>query len=112
MDVVAYLKEKGIEIEGVFSPGDGTPNVLDLMRDNKINIVFNTPTKGKSPSKLGFKIRRAAVEYRIPCITSIDTAISAITILEEEKKGNDLPPMSLNELLSTYKERDILDVKY
>ena len=107
-----YLKEKGIEIEGVFSPGDGTPNVLDLMRDNKINIVFNTPTKGKSPSKLGFKIRRAAVEYRIPCITSIDTAISAITILEEEKKGNDLPPMSLNELLSTYKERDILDVKY
>jgi carbamoyl-phosphate synthase large subunit len=104
-----FLKEKGMEIESVLTPGEGSPNVLDLMRENKINIVFNTPTKGKSPAKLGFKIRRAAVEYRIPCITSIDTALSAIKILEEEKKGNDLPPLSLNDLLVTYMDKTITE---
>jgi carbamoyl-phosphate synthase large subunit len=70
-----------------------------MMSDNKIDLVFNTPTKGKSPDKLGFKIRRAAVEFKIPCITSLDTALSAIEVLEQEKKGADIIPLSLNEYL-------------
>lgn len=106
-DSAKYLKSQKIEIEEVSSPGDGTPNVLELMRDCKIDLVFNTPTKGKSPGKLGFKIRRAAVEFKIPCLTSIDTGMSAITILEEEKKGKTLQSISLNDFLSRYKERAI-----
>ncbi|OHD11006.1 MAG: carbamoyl phosphate synthase large subunit [Spirochaetes bacterium GWD1_27_9] len=106
-DSAKFLKENKFDIEEAKAPKEGSPNVLDLMRDNVINMVFNTPTKGKSPSKLGFQIRRAAVEYKIPCITSIDTAISAITILEEEKKGKDLTSNSLNEYLETYKDKTI-----
>jgi len=94
-----YYKENGIDIDLVVSPGDGVPNVLDMMRESKIDLVFNTPTKGKIPDKLGFKIRRIAVEFKIPCITSIDTALSAITVLEEEKKGNNKLPYSLNEYI-------------
>ncbi|HOV15646.1 MAG TPA: carbamoyl-phosphate synthase large subunit, partial [Spirochaetota bacterium] len=107
-DSAGFLKSKKIEIEETLSPGEGSPNVLDIMRDSKIHLVFNTPTKGKSPSKLGFKIRRAAVEYKIPCLTSIDTGISAITILEEEKKGNILQSISLNDFLDGYKDRSII----
>ncbi len=108
-DSARFLKGKKIEIEEVLSPGDGAPHVLDIMRDSKIDLVFNTPTKGKSPGKLGFKIRRAAVEYKIPCLTSIDTGISAITILEEEKKGNVLQSVSLNNYLDNYKDRSIIE---
>ncbi|MCK4795982.1 MAG: ATP-grasp domain-containing protein, partial [Spirochaetes bacterium] len=102
-DSYKYYKENNIDIELVLAPGDGAPNVLDLMKNNKIDLVFNTPTKGKIPNKLGFKIRRAAVEFKIPCITSIDTALSTIQVLEEEKKGNNSPPLALNDYLEMLK---------
>ncbi|HQJ05094.1 MAG TPA: carbamoyl-phosphate synthase (glutamine-hydrolyzing) large subunit [Spirochaetota bacterium] len=103
-----FLADKGIEINPAYLPGDGVPNVIELMKDNVIDLIINTPTKGKNPGKLGFKIRRLAVELRTPCITSLDTAISAITVLEEEKKGNDLRANSLNDLLETYKDKSII----
>lgn len=97
-DSARFFTENNIDMELAETPGEGEgPNVLDLMRMSKIDIVFNTPTKGKTPSKLGFQIRRAAVEFKIPCITSIDTAISAISVLEEEKKGDKLLPLALND---------------
>jgi carbamoyl-phosphate synthase large subunit len=102
-----YLQEKKIEIKQVNSPNEASPNVIDLMKENKINVVFNTPTKGKSPGKSGFKIRRAAVEFRIPCVTSTDTFLSVITILEEEKMGVEMIPGSLNEFLETYKDKTV-----
>ena len=98
-DSYKYYKDNGIEIDLVNYPGEGNPNVLELMRDNIINLVFNTPTKGKSPDKIGFQIRRSAVEFKIPCITSIDTALSTIKVLEEEKEGNNKLPLSLNDYL-------------
>ena len=98
-----YFQENKIDIEITSAPGEGTPNVLDLIKNGKIDLVFNTPTKGKIPNKLGFKIRRRAVEFKIPCITSIDTALSAIAVLEEEKKGNTSPPLALNDYLKSFK---------
>jgi carbamoyl-phosphate synthase large subunit len=102
-DSYKFFKNNGINIELALSPGEGSPNVLDMMKDNKIDLVFNTPTKGKSPTKLGFNIRRRAVEFKIPCITSIDTALSAIKVLEEEKMGNNTSIMALNDYIKTLK---------
>ncbi len=102
-DSYKYFNENNINIELVHNPNKGNLNVLDLMRDSKIDLVLNTPTKGKSPGKLGFKIRRAAVEFKIPCITSIDTALSAISVLEDEKEGYNLPSMALNDFLKMLK---------
>ncbi len=100
LDSYKYYRENNIPIEMVETAENISPNVFDLMKDNKINLVFNLPTKGKNPDKTGFKIRRAAVEFKIPCITSIDTFLSAIQVLEEEKKGNDSLPLALNDYLS------------
>jgi carbamoyl-phosphate synthase large subunit len=100
-----YFKDNDIPIEVAPTPGEGSPDVLDLMKTNNIDLVFNTPTKGKSPGKLGFKIRRTAVEFQIPCITSIDTALSALKAFEEEKKGENLHPLALNDYLIDHKKR-------
>ena len=81
-----------------------------MMKENHINMVFNTPTKGKNPGKLGFRIRRLAVELRIPCITSIDTCLSVITVLENRRKGVDLRAYSLNEFIEKFNDRTILDI--
>ena len=40
----------------------------------KINFIINTPTRGKEANRDGFKIRRLAVESKVPCFTSLDTA--------------------------------------
>ncbi|MBP5450045.1 MAG: carbamoyl-phosphate synthase large subunit [Spirochaetales bacterium] len=105
-----YLRGHGVNIELAHTPGEGTPDVLDMMKENHINMVFNTPTKGKNPGKLGFRIRRLAVELRIPCITSIDTCLSVITVLENRRKGVDLRAYSLNEFIEKFNDRTILDI--
>ena len=54
--------------------GEGHPNVIDVINDGTVNGVVNTITGGRIPLRDGFHIRRAVVEKRIPCFTSLDTA--------------------------------------
>jgi carbamoyl-phosphate synthase large subunit len=54
--------------------GGGSPDVLDVILDGTVNAVINTPGPAQQEVLDGFRIRRAAVERGIPCVTSIDTA--------------------------------------
>jgi carbamoyl-phosphate synthase large subunit len=56
---------------------EGHPNIIDLINDGTISGVVNTLTGGNVPFRDGFYIRRAAVEKRIPCFTSLDTIHAA-----------------------------------
>ena len=49
-------------------------NSLTLIESGKIDYIISTSAKGRLPSRDSVKIRRAAVERSIPCLTSIDTA--------------------------------------
>ncbi len=53
---------------------EGHPNVLDVIREARVQGVVNTMTGDRVPMRDGFEIRRAAAERRIPCFTSLDTA--------------------------------------
>ena len=44
--------------------------------------MFNTLTKGKTPQRDGFRIRREAVENGIVCMTSLDTIRALLRMLE------------------------------
>ncbi len=52
----------------------GSPHIVSLVREKKIDLVVNTPRAGKNSATDGYKIRRAAIESNIPCITSIEAA--------------------------------------
>lgn len=78
---------------------EGSPNIMDLMLENKIKFVINTPTKGRQPQRDGFKIRRLAVEQSIPCLTSLDTARALVNSLRLRRQGGALQPINLQELL-------------
>ena len=67
------IKKAGLQVEQVKKVHEGSPHIVDLIRANKINLVINTLTKGKAPERDGFQIRRAAVEYGVPCLTSLYT---------------------------------------
>ncbi len=58
--------------------GEGHPNVVDVIEDASVGAVVNTIGESSSVMRDGFEIRRAAVERRIPCFTSLDTARAAV----------------------------------
>ena len=53
---------------------EGTPNILDLFEEDKIDYVISTSSKGRKPMEHAVQMRRKAVERSIPCLTSLDTA--------------------------------------
>ncbi|MBO8162308.1 MAG: carbamoyl-phosphate synthase large subunit [Brevibacillus sp.] len=77
-----YLEQAGFAVERVQKLSEGTPNLLDEIRTGKVNIVLNTLTKGKTPQRDGFRIRREAVENGAVCLTSLDTSRALLHVLE------------------------------
>ncbi|MDI6888479.1 MAG: carbamoyl-phosphate synthase large subunit [Methanocellales archaeon] len=81
-----YLGERGIRIDVIQKIREGSPNVTDMMRKGAVNLVINTPTS-KAALKDGYDIRRAAVDFNIPYITTIQAARAAADAMVAIKKG-------------------------
>lgn len=80
------LAEKGIKIDVIKKVSEGSPNVVDLIHNKKVDLIINTPTS-KEAVKDGFQIRRAAVDFRVPYITTIQAALAAADAIEAMNKG-------------------------
>jgi len=83
---VSYLEGKGIKIEVIKKVSEGSPNVVDLIHNKKVDLIINTPTS-KQAVKDGFQIRRAAVDFSVPYITTIQAALAAANAIEAMNKG-------------------------
>ncbi|MBC2762071.1 MAG: carbamoyl-phosphate synthase large subunit [ANME-2 cluster archaeon] len=83
---VRYLSGKGFDVTEIKKVHDGSPNVIDLMRKDDVGLVINTPTS-KMSYKDGRSIRRAAVDYAIPYITTIQAAMAAADAIEAVSRG-------------------------
>ena len=84
------LKRAGIDAEVISRIADsdeGRHNAIDLIRDGRVQLVINTPTPGQAPREDQIAIRREAVLYGIPCITTISGAMVAVMGLEALRKG-------------------------
>ncbi|AEF94123.1 carbamoyl-phosphate synthase, large subunit [Desulfotomaculum nigrificans CO-1-SRB] len=90
-----FLASHGLPVETVNKVGEGGQTIIDLIKANRINLVINTISRGKEPQRDGFKIRRAAVEHGIPCLTSMDTAWAMLEVLNSIHEGEvpDLLPL-------------------
>lgn len=95
----AMLQRAGLPVEQVKKVHEGSPHIVDLIRANKINLVINTLTKGKAQESDGFQIRRAAVEYGVPCLTSLDTTRAIMDVLAEYKVVEESRLVPLQEYL-------------
>ncbi len=71
---------------------EGYPNVVDIILDGTVDAVVNTVTGERAHLQDGFEIRRAAVERRIPCFTSLDTARAAVESLLHGPGGYNVRP--------------------
>ena len=72
---------------------EGHPNVVDVIADGTVDAVVNTVTGDREVLQDGFHIRRAAVDRRIPCFTSLDTARAAAESLANGSGGYNVKPL-------------------
>lgn len=77
-----FLEDSGLSVETVGKISDKENTVLDAIYSGKIDIIVNTTSKEKRSTSDGFKIRRAASEQDILCLTSLDTANALLKVLE------------------------------
>lgn len=77
------LEGIGINVDTVMKIKEGSPNIVDIIREGKADLVVNTITHGRKPFTDGFIIRRAAVELNVPCLTSLDTLKAILDVIQE-----------------------------
>src|SRR5882762_7597448 len=70
------LERSGLTVDRVFKVKEGRPNIVDLIKGEKIQLIINTP-QGADPWFDEKAIRRASILHRIPAITTIAAARAA-----------------------------------
>lgn len=77
----AALEKSGIKVARLSKIAEGRPNILDFMRDGKIQLVINTPS-GRIPRQDEVKIRSQVILYNIPYTTTISGAQATVNGIE------------------------------
>ena len=82
---VDYLHAAGIEANLVRKVQEGSPNVLDMMRHGEIRLIINTPQSRQSRQD-HYQIMRAAIDFGIPYITTLQAARAAALAIDAIKR--------------------------
>jgi carbamoyl-phosphate synthase large subunit len=72
-----FLTEKGIRCEQVRKLTEGRPNIVDNIMNGEIQLVINTPV-GKQSQTDDSYIRKTAIKYKIPYITTLTAAMASV----------------------------------
>jgi len=90
------ISRMGVPVRTINKLADGSPHVVDYIRERRVDLVINTPT-GSGARSDGWEIRSAAVRGGIPCITTM-TGASAATRAIMAGRERRAEPISLQEL--------------
>ena len=75
------FQEAGLDVEVVRKVQEGRPNLLDLMANGEIQLIFNTPS-GKGARSDEGRIRASSVSYGVPCVTTMPGCSAVVNALE------------------------------
>ncbi|MDX1978884.1 MAG: carbamoyl-phosphate synthase large subunit [Bryobacteraceae bacterium] len=81
----AALQAAGLKVKTVFKVNEGRPNAVDLLKAGSLKLVIYTSTGGHSFSDEK-AIRRSAVMYRVPCITTLSGAKAAAEAMVSRRR--------------------------
>ncbi len=82
-----FLAAKGIETTPILKMHEGRPNIVDAIKNNEIQLVINTPS-GKLSKHDDSYIRKSAIKYKIPYITTLAAALAAAKGIKAVRKGH------------------------
>ena len=81
----ALLQSAGLTCKTVFKVNEGRPNAVDLLKAGSIQLIVYTTT-GALSFEDEKSIRRAAVQYRVPCITTMSGARAAVEAVASRQR--------------------------
>ncbi len=91
------LREVGLKVESVFKVNEGRPNIVDLIKRGEIALVINTPL-GRASHFDEQAIRRAALQYNVPCVTTMTGAQAIVEAIGARASDGAIKVRSLQEL--------------
>jgi len=91
------LREVGLKVESVFKVNEGRPNIVDLIKRGEIALVINTPL-GRASHFDEQAIRRAALQYNVPCVTTMTGAQAIVEAIGARASDGAIQVRSLQEL--------------
>ncbi len=91
------LEKAGVPCTQVARVSERHPNIMDMIASGTIDLVINTPTRGRKQNTDGFRIRRAAVEHSVGCVTAIDTARALLTA-RQQGRSRDLQALDITKI--------------
>ena len=81
-----FLEEHGIECDFIKKVHEGRPNIVDAIKNKVINLVINTPA-GKQSEYDDSYIRKTAIKYKVPYITTTSAALAATKGIKDRRDG-------------------------
>ena len=82
----SFLAEHGIVSEIIQKMHEGRPNIVDGIKNGEIDLIINTPS-GRLGKHDDSYIRKAAIKYRVPYITTTDAAVAAARGIAARREG-------------------------
>jgi len=97
-----YLIERGIQAELINKLFEGRPNIEDAIINHQLDMIINSPSGSKRSNDDGSYIRKSAIKYNIPYMTTLTAALAGARGIAEKAAGSNLNIYSLQE----YHKRD------
>jgi carbamoyl-phosphate synthase large subunit len=91
------LREVGLACDDVFKVNEGRPNIADLIRQGEISLIINTPL-GRVSHYDEQAIRKAALQFNVPCVTTITGAEALVEAIASKRSETRLSVRSLQEI--------------
>lgn len=82
-----FFIDQGISSERILKMHEGRPNIVDAIKNGEIQLVINTPA-GRLSKYDDSYIRKAAIKYKIPYITTVAAAVAAVRGIAAFRQGH------------------------
>ncbi len=97
LGTAARLREVGLHVVNVFKVNEGRPNIVDQIKSGEISLVINTPL-GRVSHFDEQAIRRAALQYNVPCVTTMTGAQAIVEAISSSSLTEKPTVRSLQDL--------------
>jgi carbamoyl-phosphate synthase large subunit len=82
----AAIRSAGGQSKTVFKVNEGRPNAVDLLKAGSLDLIIYTATSGAHAFSDEKSIRKNAVTYRVPCITTMSGAKAAVEAIQSRRR--------------------------
>ena len=84
-----YLTGKGIQAEIINKLHEGRPNIVDAIKNHQLDIIINTSSWNKRSNEDDSYIRKSAIKYNMPYMTTVTAALASARGIAEKKNSSE-----------------------